>query len=411
MDILNPIFFIISSLNLGSFFFPYRVEKKSIPILLAISFFVSVISNNGLAKILILLFTLMILLLSDAFSIVVNFFSGFLLYSFIVLSYFYLLNVFNLKSLLNSSSPWFLLFFVCNCFTFIVRRILKTKLSASLFKNEGKNVYYIFLVDLLLLGILYLFFSNVYTSLVHTLLAENPLFLSGLFLLIGIILCILFVSFYKIKLNAKIAKQTHEQQELLHAYVHEIKAQKHDFNSNLTTLQHLVLTKKYEQLAQFLDALLDENDMMNQTMMTSIPELSALLFQYEKKAKKENVILSLYIETKIEDSPISLYKLNKMLGNILSNAIEAASMTHEKKVSLTIKKINQTLFFIVENSGKINEDIQNYMFQPNQTSKNRKEDHGYGLYIVNNIVNEMNGTIDFSQTNQSVLCTIGIPLE
>ncbi|ODJ68129.1 hypothetical protein BFR45_11880 [Brochothrix thermosphacta] len=213
------------------------------------------------------------------------------------------------------------------------------------------------------------------------------------------------------KIDAKIAKQIQEQQKILYSYVNEIKSQKHDFNSNLTTLQHLVLTKKHKELELFLNSLLDENDTINQSMITSIPEFSALLFKYEKKAKKENITLSLYIEAKIEDSPLSLYKLNKLLGNVLVNAIEAAESTNERDVSLTIKKNHQILYFIIENSGTFNEDVKKYMFHPNQTSKINKEDHGYGLYIVNKIVNEVNGSINFTQTNSSVICTIDIPLE
>ncbi|ATF27019.1 GHKL domain-containing protein [Brochothrix thermosphacta] len=412
MNILNPIFFIISSLNLGAFFFPYPAKKKFISIFLTVIFSISIFSNSTLFKIGILLLTVIILFLTDSLTVAINFLSGFLLYSFIALSYFYLLNVFNLITLLNSSLPWILLFFVCNFLTIIIHTILKKRnQSSSIFQKKGKNVYFIFLVEVLLLIVLYSFFSKVYIPLIDTLLQQNPLLLLGMFLLIGIIIFILIMIFHKMKIDAKIAKQIQEQQKILYSYVNEIKSQKHDFNSNLTTLQHLVLTKKHKELELFLNSLLDENDTINQSMITSIPEFSALLFKYEKKAKKENITLSLYIEAKIEDSPLSLYKLNKLLGNVLVNAIEAAESTNERDVSLTIKKNHQILYFIIENSGTFNEDVKKYMFHPNQTSKINKEDHGYGLYIVNKIVNEVNGSINFTQTNSSVICTIDIPLE
>lgn len=412
MNDLNPIFFFISSLNLGAFFFPYSSEKKKISVALAFAFSLSMFSDNELFKIAIFLLSLVFLFFTDSLTLAINYFSGFLLYSFIALLYFYLLNVLALNTLLNSSLPWILLFIICNSLTFLIRLILKRRnLAPSIFQKKEHNVYIIFLIEVCLLIILYSFFSKLYIPLINVLSKQTPLYLLGIFLLIGIISCILIISLYKMKIDAKIAKQNQEQQKLLHSYVNEIKSQKHDFNSNLTTLQYLVLSKNYDELESFLNALLDEYDTINQAMITSIPEFSSLLFKYEKKAKKEHVTLSINIETKFEDAPLSLYQTNRLLGNILSNAIEAAKHTNEKEVSLTIKKKKHLLYFIIKNSGEIDAEIEKVMFQPNRTSKETKEEHGYGLYIAHKIVSEVNGLITFTQLNHSVICTIELPLK
>jgi len=145
-------------------------------------------------------------------------------------------------------------------------------------------------------------------------------------------------------------------------------------------------------------------------MITSIPELSALLFAHEKEAKKCNILLSVNIENKLEKLPLSLYDLNKLLGNLLSNAIEAAKNTNDRLVSLTIRKRAEILYLLIENSGTINDGFKESMFLPNKTTKVSINDHGYGLYIARKIVTQVQGNIEFSMTSNSVICRVEIPL-
>lgn len=340
-----------------------------------------------------------------------NFLSGFLLYCLFIVFYFYLLNIFNFFHLLDSDSPWFILFFICNIVAILTRFFLiKTNHSTNLFRNTKNNICFVLTGELLLLLGIYSISAKRYSPLFDQLLSVNPQLLIGLILLILLIVTILLYSLYQLRTNLKIVQQTKEQQQLLQNYVNEIKAQKHDFNSHLSTIQYLNSSKQYTQLSEYISNMLNEYDSINQSMITSVPELSALLFEHEKKAKKIGVQLIFFLQAKIETLPITLYQLNKLLGNLLANAIEAAAQTDEREVNLLIKKEGSHLIFIISNSGQIDQEIFQNMFKPNQTTKSNSTNHGYGLYIVNQIVKEADGRIDFAMMSRTVICTVQLPL-
>ena len=77
------------------------------------------------------------------------------------------------------------------------------------------------------------------------------------------------------------------------------------------------------------------------------------------------------------------YKICKILGILIDNAIEAAMLTEEKSIFIEIYK-NKTLNILIENSCK--DDINFELLNQKGFSTNG-ENRGYGLYIVDKILN------------------------
>ena len=78
-----------------------------------------------------------------------------------------------------------------------------------------------------------------------------------------------------------------------------------------------------------------------------------------------------------------------LLGNLLDNAIEACEKTKESFIDLKIKYVKNTIFISIsnsKNSEKVNIE---------STSKEDKENHGYGIYNIRNIVRQYGGFIEF----------------
>lgn len=411
MGILTPILFILSSFNLGSFFFSIKTDKKYIFFLLIVSLISIFIPVSYSTKLILCLFALIILFGRNSLHLLVSFLSGFILFYLVTLCYFYLLNLFSFESLLNSDISWVILFLGCNFTATISKFFLnKEKKAIPIFKSTKRTIYFVFLFEIFLLFFIYFLFTRMYSLNFAKLVDNHPLFLIGLFLLISIMICVLMYNLHQFKVRNEIARQTNEQQILLKTYVDEIKSQKHDFNSHLSTLQYLTYSKQYDELVKYLSTLLEDYDAINQTMITSIPELSAILFKYEKKSKILNVQFFLELKTAIETFPISLYDLNRLLGNLLSNAIEAAQYSEKRTVHFTIQKEANFVVFVVKNSGIIDDEIKKSMFLLNQTTKKEKNNHGYGLHIVNEIVKNARGQINFVVDSTNTICTVRLPL-
>lgn len=209
-------------------------------------------------------------------------------------------------------------------------------------------------------------------------------------------------------METKLNQAVQEQQESLRTYVHQIKMQKHDFNTQLSTICYLAKNQSYQRLVTYIEEMLDEHEDFNQTIVLSIPEISALLYRYEKLAKKKGLSIELNLNTTLEYLPMSFYKFNKILGNIISNALEAAEKSIEKKVHIEIDEQIEEFIIKVTNSGEINEKILNSMYEPEKTSKTEKE-HGFGLAIVKSLLDEIKGEIHFISTTNTVSCLVSIP--
>ena len=82
------------------------------------------------------------------------------------------------------------------------------------------------------------------------------------------------------------------------------------------------------------------------------------------------------------------------LGNALDNAIEAAEKCEEGKGKITciFRNINDMFIFKVKNTSIYKPYEKNTKFY---TSKKEKDEHGWGIESVKQIVRKYNGEIDF----------------
>ena len=93
-----------------------------------------------------------------------------------------------------------------------------------------------------------------------------------------------------------------------------------------------------------------------------------------------------------------------ILGNLLDNAIEAASeLQNSGSTSLTIRRIGHFLMIKVSNSCMGNRDD---FIQYPETAKENKELHGWGLPSVIDAVKKYNGTLKCTNQNNQFIVEI-----
>lgn len=93
------------------------------------------------------------------------------------------------------------------------------------------------------------------------------------------------------------------------------------------------------------------------------------------------------VKSKLKSLSTNSYKnITKMLGVLLDNAIDASKKSKNKKINIFVSKDKNTIIFKIYNSYKGNIDIEK--IGTGYTTKGKG--HGYGLRLVNDIVNENN---------------------
>ncbi len=87
-------------------------------------------------------------------------------------------------------------------------------------------------------------------------------------------------------------------------------------------------------------------------------------------------------------------RLRQVLGNLVSNALDAMSQTLEPKLSISaVGEEQQVIVRVSDNGCGIAPELLTTMFEPFQTSKKMGEGLGLGLAIVANSLRDMQGSI------------------
>ena len=101
-------------------------------------------------------------------------------------------------------------------------------------------------------------------------------------------------------------------------------------------------------------------------------------------------------------------QLNRLFSNLIKNAIQAFSDNKLGKIDIatSCNKNNYTIT-ITDNGIGIPDDIKDKIFTPNFTTKSTGM--GLGLAMVKNIVDTLNGTIEFTTSNKGTTFKIDLP--
>jgi len=108
-------------------------------------------------------------------------------------------------------------------------------------------------------------------------------------------------------------------------------------------------------------------------------------------------------------------ELLQVIINIIKNAKEALLAHHkqEGKLLVDISEVNDMLqIAIIDNAGGIEENIQNKIFEPYFTTKDKHSGTGLGLYMSKIIIEEhMGGKLEINNTIDGAKFTILLPLK
>lgn len=169
----------------------------------------------------------------------------------------------------------------------------------------------------------------------------------------------------------------------------ETKALWHDIKKYTAAMQAVAAQNDSEQLRQIAQAAADTYERVKDISAVGNPVVDALLNQYLRSAK-ENQIQVLLDITIPEVLAISTLLLSVVIGNTFDNAIEACRLIAPEKrvIHLQLRKQNRILFYSIENS---------YIDAVTQLRVGKH--HGYGLKNVERAVNQNNGNFQVEKSN------------
>lgn len=198
-------------------------------------------------------------------------------------------------------------------------------------------------------------------------------------------------------------KLTHIEQ-----YAETLRSQAHDYANKLHTIAGLIQIDAREQALELIGQESRGVQDLVHLLVKTIPDpvLAGCILGKYNRAHELGLELTLDPASQLQSIPehISSEQLVSMMGNIIDNAFEATrrklkqDKDGDNNIILSVSDYGNDLIFEIEDHGfGIPEQDRVRIFDKGMTSKS-EEGHGYGLYLVNSILSELQGQIEFEPT-------------
>ncbi len=174
----------------------------------------------------------------------------------------------------------------------------------------------------------------------------------------------------------------------------ELKKQMHDFKNHLGTLSIMLEMEKVKKAKNYLKEITGEIKILQQQIKTGNQVINSLLHSKMIKAKNNNISLNIKSTGSLANLKVNDLDLNRILGNLINNAIEALKKIdiNAKKIDIIIKNENQTSIEVKTYDILIPDEIEDNIFKEGFTYK-KEEGHGLGLSICKQLTEKYQGNI------------------
>ncbi len=201
----------------------------------------------------------------------------------------------------------------------------------------------------------------------------------------------------------------------MQSFMSVIRSQRHDYNFHVQVLSGLINDGDIEECRRYLNNLVRDSADMNTILPIKDPAIAALVFSFRTMALEQGIELHVDIRNDLSCVVTSVYETNKVIGNLLQNAIDEVR-THEDKsfgIHLQILKRGENCVIRVSNKVRPEDASQGARFRdicrPGFSTKPGHE--GIGLNTIQNMLRRYRGVVYFRTEDDIVHFVAKIPLK
>ena len=197
------------------------------------------------------------------------------------------------------------------------------------------------------------------------------------------------------------------QSDSIAALEESYRAQKqatHEFQHHLQTIDSLLDGVHSEKAKEYIENLLDTQTKRIFCIQCGHPILDALLNQKYQAARESHIDMQVQVND-LSAVSVPNEMLVVLLSNLLDNAIEACRKLPEERTILCRLVLNDTLFLSIQNST-LPVTITDGCIQ---TTKEPKEEHGFGLANVCRLLDQLGAEYAFAYENNTFRFVAEIP--
>ena len=167
----------------------------------------------------------------------------------------------------------------------------------------------------------------------------------------------------------------------------------HDTNHHMKALYNLVEKDKKTEALKMFASLSEEYENAELIEYSSNAILNTLLSTYKESAEKEGVECDIFVETGFNVEYVKDIDLVAMVGNLLSNAYEAAIKSSEKKIKVQMYMENDGAFSVIKIENSYDKTLLAGGDGELKTTKEDGEIHGLGIKSIRKTAEKYHGWV------------------
>ena len=199
-------------------------------------------------------------------------------------------------------------------------------------------------------------------------------------------------------------------------YATALRAQTHEFMNKMHVIMGLIDMQAYAELKQFTKEIAYNRQSEVSYIVTRLKDITLAGFVLGKisRSRELDIDFSLSEESELHNNleVPSVHDLVLIIGNLVDNAFDVLKdYKGERIVNLSVLDFDKELVIVVEDSGPgMDEETKKNLFNLGYSSKG--EGHGYGLHLVKNSIENLNGSMDVESTlGEGTVFTVRLPIK
>ncbi|MGR5154811.1 ATP-binding protein [Photobacterium swingsii] len=191
-------------------------------------------------------------------------------------------------------------------------------------------------------------------------------------------------------------------------YTELLRSKTHEYSNKLNVISGMLQIEKYDEAIDFIQLETDRYQSVIRNIVLSITDsaVAGLLLAKFNKASEIGVKYTIDVDTRLSSYEKNISeKLVTMLGNLIDNALLASWQNRENaepEIHIYLSDRSNHVIFEIQDSGAgVPEDICEHILEFGVSSKLHDEQSGIGLYLVKQLVDYFQGSIDWERTEQN----------
>lgn len=206
-----------------------------------------------------------------------------------------------------------------------------------------------------------------------------------------------------------------EEQEHANETFKIIRSERHDFLKHISSLHFTLEKEEYKEAKLYLDQLVGTYEETNLSIKGEKGVIAGILNDTYRRAK--NLNMSPYFDLDIPISSLPLKDVDKvsLIGNILSNAMDACEEWREQREQpalLMLEFSKRSGLYILEcknSSLPIPPAVLDHLYNSYGVTTKGAEHEGLGTKIIHNITKSYHGFLDFTYKDEQFTVKIKMP--